>query len=1022
MKRSIAHTLRYLAMSVALCAALPAIAEEISSEKFYRIDNVGYENYCVAATADGLIRETISDDNITKQAFKFVSAGTDNVYYLYNPGMQSYVAPCYTSSKIQLCYNQQEAQKYVVTEYDGYITIGNVTSITTTDDETTISVPGYRYLHDAGWGSIVGWEAGSDVNPSHWTLSVIDTETVDATITLKESADGATIATYTETLPVGTYTPFFSDDSQTLSADNSAMTFTLKSGEGIRMMNMNGRSVYDFISINNEHTALIQNRSADLASSDLTLFQRININGSKVALYNPISQKFVGPITAATSGVSLTSNPKEAGTFEFQYDSSRFAYRFRNATADDSSYAYANAYGGYEKGTNIGGWSGADDDGSHWFVMLTESTTADNFIANADSFTDFKNAYTNASTLSNSLSSGMVNNSADVMNCNYPAYYEGAWYDGGGYAALIDNNVGSFFHSGWDTDKGAVVDGVYHDLEVLMTDNTATNFYVDYARRNSENEYRNPTIIWVYGATAATSFDDADWETEPFAKLTTDDGLGQETGSFAFTTGDKKYKALKFEMREVKNKDNYTSTYFNYGTFKLYSTEYDPEEVIAMLDYIADAATIDLGITSNATMVSMTEQLNKEGLIISLPTNFFTDNTALYTLHNCDTAADRGYAISTGTGYFEQLLGSEIDTTVDRNLWGLVSVGDKYYLYNYGDKLFANAYGEQSDANTNNHNYSWQLSKVATPVEIKSCGYALPAVAIIGGENNIANRYPGMMTFNSGSHRIVVVNGCGSDADGNGWIFTKVEKTATDAEITALFEGKEKADAEVEKQLTELTEAATAEGNDNVLGNITTDALNDLANMTDATADTKQHAIESAERVQPAADKVYTIKSATADTYYGVDESNQVVLAAKDEQNPNRINWILSAGSTDGTYKFIHYISGIESSSSSSQAPAIRRTSSENVATLLTIDDNSEFALTFPEVGKTSFNSSSDLFVVTKVSDSQDDATTLTKIEEITAEAAADAPVYDLQGRRAARVLPGRLYISDGKIVRAKCN
>jgi hypothetical protein len=56
------------------------------------------------------------------------------------------------------------------------------------------------------------------------------------------------------------------------------------------------------------------------------------------------------------------------------------------------------------------------------------------------------------------------------------------------------------------------------------------------------------------------------------------------------------------------------------------------------------------------------------------------------------------------------------------------------------------------------------------------------------------------------------------------------------------------------------------------------------------------------------------------------------------------------------------------------------------------------------------------------VSDSQDDATTLTKIEEITAEAAAEAPVYDLQGRRAARVLPGRLYISDGKIVRGKCN
>jgi hypothetical protein len=454
---------------------------------------------------------------------------------------------------------------------------------------------------------------------------------------------------------------------------------------------------------------------------------------------------------------------------------------------------------------------------------------------------------------------------------------------------------------------------------------------------------------------------------------------------------------------------------FSYSTFKLYSTTATASLIDKFASTLTSITGSAIGETSTDKFSANLTLLNQMNALLGL----YSDNTALYTIANSETNV-RGYISgSADSDYLQQTY--SVSANSDNDLWGVVSKDNLLYLYNYGTKKFANAYGEGNSVNSDYHDYSWRLSDVGTPIAIEANGYDLPAVSIIGGENS-KGQGPGMATFNNCDHKVVVCNGAVSNSDGNGWIFTKVEKTATADEITALFEGKTKADAEVEKQLTELTEAANTEGNDNVLGNITTEALNDLAGMTDATADTKQHAIESATRVEPAADKVYTIKSATGDTYYGVDESNQVVLAAKDEQNPNRINWILSEGSTNGTYKFIHYISGIESSSSSSQAPAIRRTSSENVATLLTIGDTSEFALTFPEVGKTSFNSSSDLFVVTKVSDSQDDATTLTKIEEITAEAAAEAPVYDLQGRRAARVLPGRLYISDGKIVRGKCN
>jgi hypothetical protein len=1043
MKRSIAHTLRYLAMSVALCTALPALAEDESTttklitaapNAVTTLENGGKYLIYDACGDDGSDTEYSADDTY-RYGFRHPSTGTDTGTDIYGThykpqnlsatnhltldhiwevtvtttddattySFKNVSTNQYITTQCALTSSSDEAGQFTVTAVDDK----NCFKVTWSGtDSNGNSVKGA--WDGNGWTNcqMVNWDGDgheiyfySFTESDCWQVNInatLDDNTVIGSYSDYVICGQSYTAGATKSLPCVTFT----GEAITPTANSTHnVACTINAGTGVRFLNyqafIENNTIYSYIYADEANGKLIHKHGADYASADGTLFTRIDAGDGNYYLYSPSTKKFVGTIQSGASPVNLVA-AESAQSFTFEHNSNLIAERFRNSTSWSSSYCYANAYSATTEDNDIGGWYGANEVGSHWLVMLADDATT--FTTNLESYKALKTAVATAQTISNST---FVNSTEETMNSNHPAYAEGKWYDGTGYAALIDDNTSTYYHSEWkDTSFSE-----WPDLQVRMPENDKTNFYVDYYRRAAQDN--TPTAINIYGATgvtADTDWDDIQWESVPFAKLT---NLNSTGGTFTFSSGSKVYSALRFEVTSNK--------FFSYGTFKLYSTTATASLIDKFASTLTSITGSAIGETSTDKFSANLTLLNQMNALLGL----YSDNTALYTIANSETDV-RGYISgSADSDYLQQTYSVSADS--DNDLWGVVSKDNLLYLYNYGTKKFANAYGEGNSVNSDYHDYSWRLSDVGTPIAIEANGYDLPAVSIIGGENS-KGQGPGMATFNNCDHKVVVCNGAVSNSDGNGWIFTKVEKTATADEITALFEGKEKADAEVEKQLTELTEAATADGNDDVLGNITTDALKDLANMTDATADTKQHAIESAERVQPAADKVYTIKSATADTYYGVDESNQVVLAAKDEQNPNRINWILSAGSTDGTYKFIHYISGIESSSSSSQAPAIRRTSSENVATLLTIGDTSEFALTFPEVGKTSFNSSSDLFVVTKVSDSQDDATTLTKIEEITAEAAAEAPVYDLQGRRAARVLPGRLYISDGKIVRAKCN
>ena len=829
-------------------------------------------------------------------------------------------------------------------------------------------------------------------------------------ITINATVNGNVIGTKTYTIAFGgeLYNVDFNALTRVGSVSGTAdgdatynIEYTVNDGTDIRFLGyqaFKNNAIYSYIYADSDNNRLIHKNGNTLANDEHTLFRRIDAGSGNYYLYSPSANRFVGSISE--SPVPLVTVDK-AQTFTFEHSTNMLAERFRNSSATSSSNQYANAYNYTTDGGNVGNWYayyGGESEGSLWFVMLNDNQ--EQFNTNLAQYNDFLTAYNAAKSKSTST---WVNSTADCMNSNYPAVdSDGTVYDGGGYAALIDDNTDTFFHTAW-TSKGDISNGyntINHDLQIRMSDNTKSHFYVQYTPRSSYAA--TPTAMNIYGATGSTDdWNAIEWESTPFATVS---GLSTSGGTFYINAKGKVYTALKFEMTTVSGS---TGKYYNYSGFKLYATDVFAPTCTYADETVNAVASTTIGETSTTEFASRLAALTAANNFAEL----FSNNYALYTLHNCDDAADRGYAVATDDSeYFEQ--GYNIDATDSNNLWGLIGVDGQYYLYNYGKKQFANAYGDQSDSNTANHEYSWRLSNVPTPVTIQTSGYSLPNVAIIGGENNIDSRDPGMMTFNSGSHRIVVCNGCGSNRDGNGWLFSKVSTTATEDEINALLANKSAAETTVNDQFSALPEAS--DDNAKVVGNYTNSALEAMAELSDdATADAKHHAMESAERVNLTPDAVYTLKGSDSDKYYCVNSSDVQDFLAKDElTNANLFNWI-AVSNDNGTISFVHKVNDGESSSAS--APAMRRAVKSTIT--LTIDDQKEFTPTFPEVGVTALNGANT--VITFESNDQTVADTVTAISEITVDGNnADAAIYDLQGRRVNTVTGGGIYIVGGRKVR----
>ncbi len=200
--------------------------------------------------------------------------------------------------------------------------------------------------------------------------------------------------------------------------------------------------------------------------------------------------------------------------------------------------------------------------------------------------------------------------SADQFDSNAKEPNEGS------YAALLDGDPTTFFHSQWSNGWQSKLP---HDLQVKLPGNELTELVVRYAARNNSGSYLNiPTAISVYGG-QVDSVGNVTWEEEAFATYTAEDGawnrtdvegIGGKTGHFTLNTGETAYTAFKFQVTNAYYAGR-TETFFAYGEFQISAArEVAPsvtasETQVLALDYaVAQAQAAQLGVSDYDALIA----------------------------------------------------------------------------------------------------------------------------------------------------------------------------------------------------------------------------------------------------------------------------------------------------------------------------------------------------------------------------------------------------------------------------------
>ncbi len=298
--------------------------------------------------------------------------------------------------------------------------------------------------------------------------------------------------------------------------------------------------------------------------------------------------------SVAVAGVDVAN----AKVYEMQKDGIYDV--LKDVEGGDYNYLHAAA----TQNDKVVGWA-ASAAASHWFVL--------------NSVEDYEYLAANLE-LTDSLTQ-MVNKAEEVKGKTQP-YYKPLITDAtqfnsnnkdpeeGSYAALLDGDNTTFFHSNW---HGGGPEP--HDLQVMLPNNDVTEFLVKYESRNSSG-YRNdrPVKMSIYGGTRAED-GTVTFSTTPFANLTTADGIGEVAGEFKFTA-DTIYDAFKFEVHETVMTDGTKGkVFFTYGEFQMYSQALTPAEY-TMPEMFAEVYDEILANAKNANPVedsysALIEELNR---------------------------------------------------------------------------------------------------------------------------------------------------------------------------------------------------------------------------------------------------------------------------------------------------------------------------------------------------------------------------------------------------------------------------
>ncbi|MDD6594095.1 MAG: hypothetical protein PUF09_07585 [Bacteroidales bacterium] len=251
--------------------------------------------------------------------------------------------------------------------------------------------------------------------------------------------------------------------------------------------------------------------------------------------------------------------------------------------------------------------------------------------------------------------------SADQFDSNAKEPNEGS------YAALLDGDPTTFFHSQWSNGWQSKLP---HDLQVKLPGNELTELVVRYGARNNSGNYLNiPTAISVYGG-QVDSVGNVTWEEEAFATYTAEDGawnrtdvegIGGKTGHFTLNTGETVYTAFKFQVTDAYYAGR-TEKFFAYGEFQISAArEVAPtvtasETQVLALDYaVAQAQAAQLGVSDYDALIAgiNTAMANIENGVEPEPIPEVQEalNAALTDAQEAIALRGPGYPVADGEAY-----------------------------------------------------------------------------------------------------------------------------------------------------------------------------------------------------------------------------------------------------------------------------------------------------------------------------------------------------------------------------------
>lgn len=246
-------------------------------------------------------------------------------FYLYSPNADLFIIhPSATQQVITTTKDKAQATIYafdVLPDAEGNYADNKTVSFMS----TTITEPGYDYLHANSGLNLVTWEK---TDASSWIVSVC--EVADVTINYN-SHDGSQISTKTNLLFEGEVLPtplgFTCDNGQPVSASSTSYTYTLNEGTPMQIYNERADS-YVFVHENGLWQTKDEN---DEATNFLQV--KADEEGGFV-IYSPSAKKMVGNLAGANSVTPMVDVDKAQKYFTGKFDGSTVDGKYYPKYAD----------------------------------------------------------------------------------------------------------------------------------------------------------------------------------------------------------------------------------------------------------------------------------------------------------------------------------------------------------------------------------------------------------------------------------------------------------------------------------------------------------------------------------------------------------------------------------------------------------------------------------------------------------------------------------------------------------------